>query len=202
MNEIKFSILIPSIPSRITRFLYPLLERIYLQIGSREDIEVLCFIDNKKRSVGRKRDALVQMSQGNFLAFVDDDDDILEGYIYHILKTIENNVDADIIVFDQKAIINKSNYFTVRFGVEYENQEAYVNNEGIWQDITRKPFHVCVWRSEIAKKHRFPDASYGEDWHWAQRALNDVKRQVRINETLHLYTYDDAITEAELIFPK
>lgn len=193
----KFSILIPGIPSRFVK-----IQELYHEITNQatgKDVEVLCFIDNKKRSVGLKRDALVQMARGKYLAFVDDDDWVEEIYVDEILKAIEK--DSDVIVFNQACTINGGNRFLVKFDINAKNQEAY-KKDGKWQNITRKPFHSCIWRSELAKKEHFPDASYGEDWHWAKRVLKYVKTQTKINKTLSLYQFDEKITEAEPIFPE
>jgi len=100
----KLSILIPSIPSREDR-----LNRIYAklldQVGER-DVEILVFIDNKKRSIGLKRDALVQMSIGDYVAFVDDDDDVSDDYIDEMLIGCEAG--KDVICFWQMSHSSKS----------------------------------------------------------------------------------------------
>ena len=200
--KIKFSILVPSVPSRITDRLLPLYEKIEKQIGDRTDVEVLVFIDNKKRSVGYKRDALVQMAQGQFLAFADDDDDVSDDYVASIVGAIEKDPDADVIVFTQGVTINDGNEFKVFFGIEYDNERGKKDASGKWRDIHRKPFHVCAWRTELAHKERFQDVSYGEDWDWVQRLLPHVKKQVRIDKVLHYYKYDDQVTEAARVYPE
>jgi glycosyltransferase involved in cell wall biosynthesis len=195
----KLSILIPSIPSRVEKYLLPLFDKLQSQIGSL-DVEVLCFVDNKKRSIGLKRDSLVQIARGDYVAFVDDDDEISNDYVSSLLTATE--AAADVIVFKQITTINNGNPFIVDFGIEYENEDARYDEYGLWQDIKRKPFHVCAWKRELAQSVRFPDASYGEDWHWAKRVLESVKTQHRIDSVLHMYRYNDAVTEAELVFPK
>ena len=70
-EEIKLAILIPSIPSRFKRF-----ERLFERINDQATksdmvVEVLGLFDNKKRSIGHKRDALVQMSKGDYVCFCD-----------------------------------------------------------------------------------------------------------------------------------
>lgn len=197
--SVTFSVLIPSIPSRIGRFLCPLLSKLEAQAHG-QPVEIISLLDNKKRSIGLKRDALVQAARGEYLAFVDDDDDVSDDYISSILNAIHTNPNIDIITFNQKAIINGGNPFTIRFGIENSNEQAWKNLNGFWQDIVRKPFPICVWKSKIAKEHRFPDASYGEDWHWAERVLICVKTQTRIEKTLYTYRYDDRVTEANLDF--
>ena len=196
-DNIMFSILIPSVPIRVSKMegLFKILEK---QINGR-NVEVLSFLDNKKRTIGYKRDALVQIARGKYLSFVDDDDMVSQNYIDEILTACEK--DVDLIMFNQGCTINNGNMFTVRYGLDYKNEEAHVV-DGKWVDIKRQPFHSCVWKSEIAKTEHFPDASYGEDWHWAKRLIPKVKTSVNIDKILQYYIYNDKTTEAELIFPK
>ena len=193
----KLSILVPSIPSRFDR-LVTLYRKLEILVGD-HPVEILCCIDNKKRSIGLKRDTLVQAARGDYIAFVDDDDEISDDYVESILKAIEEG--SDVIVFKQHCTINDGNVFTVDFDVNNINEEATIVDDK-WIDIKRKPFHICGWKREIAQKHRFPDASYGEDWYWCVRALADVHSQTKIDKHLHFYRYNDRVTEAALDFPK
>lgn len=196
---ILFSILIPSVPTRLDRlkkqfdFFEPLIKD--------KPVEVLAFTDNKKRSVGLKRDALVQIAQGEYLSFVDDDDLAEYHYVDEVLNAIRLHPDADLFTLKMKSTINNGNTFVVDFDLKYENQEAKQVN-GVWQNITRKPFHNNIWRSSIAKSERFADASYGEDYHWAKRLHPKVKAYYKIDKVMSHYFYNDKVTEAQHTFPK
>jgi len=72
----QLSILIPSIPTRFGRA-KALYEKILALVGDK-DIEILMLTDNKKRTIGEKREALKNASNGKYFMFVDDDDDLLE----------------------------------------------------------------------------------------------------------------------------
>ncbi len=193
MNPL-FSILIPAVPSRIARLtaLFTLLES---QVGDRP-VEILSLLDNKKRSIGFKRDALVQSARGKYLAFVDDDDTVADDYVSSIVHQIESTPDVDVIVFDQGVTINGENQFKVTHGLELNNEGVH-KKDGLWQDINRRPWHHNVWKTEIAQKHRFTDISYGEDWEWCKRVLKDVTTESRIDKMLHFYRFDEKVTEAK-----
>jgi len=205
LNRVKiktmiFSILIPSIPSRLHR-LEVLFAKLQNQVSSTPfEVEILSLLDNKKRSIGLKRDALVRCARGDYLAFCDDDDDVSEDYVKSICEALLRE-SPDVLVFNERCSINGENDFIVRFGMEYENEEARQEN-GVWVDVKRKPFHCCVWKSSIARSESFPDASYGEDWHWCKRLVPKVEKQWRIDRVLKMYRYDRSVTEAELVFPK
>lgn len=188
------SILVPTIPSRFA-MAERLVKSIEEQIGDLP-VELLYLGDNKRRSVGLKRDALIQLAQARFLCFADDDDFLHPNFCSEIVAAIRSNPDVDVVVFNQHATINGKK-FTVRFGLEYENEQAQMGPDGEYYDIKRPPYHICAWRSALAQKYRAPDRSYGEDWIWIQQLLTEAKTQTRIEAILHTYRYDDRISEAK-----
>jgi len=188
----KLSILIASIPSR-----FALATALYnrLQDAAKDlPVEILMFTDNKMRSIGKKRDALVKMANGAYVMCIDDDEDFFEGYIPEILTATEQN--PDVITFKQKCTINGKS-FMVDFDLNNPvNEAAAQDAQGNYVDIKRRPFHVCAWKAEIAKSEDFADVSYNEDWNWCERLLKKTNTQVKIDKMLHHYIFDDKITEA------
>lgn len=191
----KLSILVSTIPRRINSYFPSLINKLLLQIGDRQDIEVLGFFDNKKRSVGQKRNELLRMAQGEYLTFVDDDDSITDDYIISIMTCLQNNPTADCIVFDCKTTIN--NDPTQETYSQYSIRYDYVQ----WRDGNGKlqwrgkPAHTMVWKSSIAKKYSYVNTNYGEDVDWVKRACTEIKNEVRIDKILYLYTFDSRISE-------
>lgn len=156
MSNPRLSILIPSIPSRFDRAnaLYRKIEAMCEGM----DIEVLMFTDNKKRTIGEKRDALKNMSNGDYFMFVDDDDDLID-----VRELYEATLqDVDVITFQQRARNNNGSSYIVTFGlgnpIEHKTDE-----QGNYYDILRPPFHVCCWNKKF-KAYKFPSVNYGEDW--------------------------------------
>ena len=187
----KFSILILNVPSRFEQAAR-LYNKLLAQVGALP-VEILMLTDNKKRTIGDKRNDLVVASRGEYLAFIDDDDDVGEDYVGDILKAIEFN--PDVIVFNEQATLNGENPFVVRPGIEYVNEPCKKVN-GKWIDIRRRPWHWCVWKSSIAKTERVPDSSWGEDVLWVERLFPKVKVQHRIDKILRFYRYDKTKSEA------
>jgi glycosyltransferase involved in cell wall biosynthesis len=70
----QLSILIPCIPSRFEKA-QKLIDKLQAQIVDK-NVEIICLIDNKLKSIGEKRDNLVQVCNGKYFMFIDDDDDI------------------------------------------------------------------------------------------------------------------------------
>ena len=189
LNQPIFSILTPSVPERIDSHLKKLMEKIKLQIGDK-NVEHLIFLDNKKRSIGLKREALMEMARGKYMAFVDDDDDISDDYVDSLLEGISHN--PDVVTFKQKCIFNNNEPAIINFSLENKENEAY--REGCF--VNRKPFHVCAWRSTIAKKCKFIDKNYSEDWFWAEQLNKLAKSEYHIDKAIHTYIYNDNSTLA------
>lgn len=186
--SIALSVLVPSIPSRFDKF-----QRIFAKLQNQadgRDVEILGLFDNKKRSIGLKRDALVQASVGRYVAFVDDDDNISPDYILRILQAMQT--DPDVITFKQNCIVDGEQCL-VDFDLNHAENEEFTPGGS----IKRLPFHVCAFRGDIARKYHFPDSMYGEDWEWCVQVLQDVKTQHKIDEVLHIYIYDSQVTEAK-----
>jgi len=164
--------------------------RIYEKISQQatEDVEVICLIDNKSRTIGAKRDALVQMSRGDYIAFCDDDDDVSDDYIEELLKGVATN--KDVICFWQHAIIDGKEG-TIDFDLCNENREFTPTRM-----TPRKPYHVCAWRGDMARKYRFPDLNYDEDRQWLVHLWKEAKTQYKIGKELHTYIFDKDVSEA------
>ena len=188
MIEPTLSILVPSIPSRFDKF-QRIFTKLQLQAEGR-NVEILGLFDNKKRSIGLKRDALVQASKGRYVAFVDDDDNISPDYILKILQAIQT--DPDVVTFKQNCIIDGEQCL-VDFDLNHTENEPFTPGK----TIKRLPFHVCAFRGDIARKYHFPDKMYGEDWEWCAKVLQDVKTQHKIDEVIHIYIFDSQVTEAK-----
>ncbi len=187
---IKLSILVPTIPSRLSKFFTPLINDLLLQISDNSDIEIVGLFDNKKRSVGQKRNELLRMSQGEYLVFIDDDDGIAPDYISSIMNALQENPTADCVVYDCITTIdgdpNKRIYS--KYSINYE----YSKSRTQWRG---KPAHTMVYRSEIAKKYLYKDTNFGEDIDWVIRACKEIKNEIRIDRVLYFYNFNSATTE-------
>lgn len=200
---IKWSILIPTVPSRL-RTVYPdLIDKLLKQIEENNAsyfVEVLALFDNKTRILGEKRNDLVRLARGIFSCFIDDDDDIADDYVSSILKEIDEHRDAHCIVFGSDTIFIKCPHYEknrvvhCEYGVEFPKAKYIDANQ--WRG---KPSHTMVWRSEIMKKHQFTPKNNGEDFDFVYSAYHDIdpNKQIRINKTLYYYRYNSRTTETQ-----
>ena len=182
----KLSILTPTIPGR-EKQLHRLQSKLAKQIADLP-VEHLVICDNRRRSIGAKRQALVDVARGDFVAFVDDDDDVDSDYVRSILAASQTG--ADVITFRQRAIYNGIESEVV-FGVN--NQDGPFTANGI---TLRAPWHVCAWKREKIAGCLFGESNYGEDLVWCQQARKRIRTAHHIDRVLHTYRHDAKTTAA------
>lgn len=183
--------LVPAVTTR-TAMAHKLLAK--LEAQATPEVELICLLDNKKRSTGKKRDNLLRLAQGDYVAFVDDDDDVTDDYVSSIIQATADN--PDVVVFDHLCWLNGQGPFVVHPGLAYPNEEAH-KLDGRWVDVTRQPLHTSAWRRSLALQSHFPDIMYGEDWGWAESLVRVARTESRINRPLYYYRYDRSLTECE-----
>jgi hypothetical protein len=193
-----WSILIATVPSRI-RTCYPdLLDVLQAQIGDRP-IEVLGLYDNKRRSVGAKRNALLSLANGYYVSFIDDDDLIAEDFIDRIHRAIDaqfgdiEHTPVDVMVYDQWCSEDGAPPYRCKYGIHLE----YARSTTLW---TGKPAHNMIWRHELVADLRFPNYNVGEDVDWCMAASSRAKTELRLDgEPLYFYNCrtDRSETRAE-----
>ena len=190
-GNIKLSILILTIASRVGDNFSKLIVYLNKQIGNREDVEVLALYDNKKRSVGEKRNNLISLANGEYLSFIDDDDWISDDYISSIIEVVDKKEKPDCIVFDTLTTLVDFNIEQVsKFGIEFD----------YWRSADRtqrrcKPSHLNVWRTEFARKYKYQNITFGEDTEWSERVWRDIIRQKRIEKTLLFPVFERSKSE-------
>lgn len=165
-------------------------ERIAAQIAKlpRGTVEHLVLLDNRARSVGLKRQALLDAARGEYVAFVDDDDDVSEDYVAQLVAAAATG--ADCITFLQDAFVDRV-HSTVSFGREQADapfEPGAITRRGVW--------HVCAIRREHAQRAVFPDLMDGEDRLWCQQVRPLLKTEHHIPQVLHTYRFSSAGTLA------
>jgi len=188
------SILIPSITQRTYSLLIPLVARLELQIDALKnpnDVELIVFADNKRRSIGHKRQGALDLARGLFVAYVDDDDTIDSTYVSRAVDAIKSNAWVDVITFNQWVILNDAPPISLTFKLGHPTMDEISDAFPI-----RPPFHVCFWRRDLVKDCKFPDLMYGEDAVWVEQANKLAKTSYHIDHHMMTYIFNSNVTQA------
>ncbi len=183
----RLSILIITTPSR-TEMSINLYNRLLEMIGDK-DIECLVIFDNKKRSIGAKRESAKNMVQGKYFLFCDSDDDLLS--VDEIYQACQHDVDVIDFKAECSNVDGSTFIVTQRLGNEVEHN----TKDGIYLDCNRPPFPNCAWANKF-KKVKYPDISFGEDWVWVEKCLKIAKTEFFIDKVLFKYNFSPSGTEA------
>lgn len=164
-------------------------QKIRSQIIDPSTVEHLVLLDNRTRSVGLKRQALIDSALGDYIAFVDDDDDISATYINELLNAIALSR-ADVITFEENAFVNDTQGKVI-FHL-HQGDEPFKPGRITQRDA----WHVCAWKREIAQQCLFPDLMDGEDLQWCLQARTLAKTEHHIPRILHTYRFNSTTTLA------
>ena len=200
MTHPDLSILIPGIPERVAQATSLYEDLLRQQQPFDGMVEIIYLLDNRRRTVGAKRNSLLDAANGNYLAFVDDDDYVSPWYIRRIMEVLGERR-PDVITFKQKATILPEGFvhhctYDLRH-VRRNPRRLLVARDTAGEptkeaDWSGPPAHTMVWKAAIVKPIRFPEANFGEDAHWCDVASLAATTQVDIPETLYYYTFDAA----------
>jgi glycosyltransferase involved in cell wall biosynthesis len=188
------SILIPSITDRIYSHLIPLVEKLERQINRLDnpnDVEIVVFMDNKRRSIGHKRQGVLDMAKGLFIAYVDDDDTVDGQYVSRAVEAIKSNAWVDVITFKQWVILDDAPPISLTFQLGHPTYDDISDAFPI-----RPPFHVCFWRRDLVKDCTFTDLMYHEDSAWVEQANKLAKTSHHIDHHMTTYIFNSNVTQA------
>lgn len=176
----RLSILLAALESRPWNLIYgKLLQQQTAQV------EILVEVDNGEATSGAKRQKLLDRATGDYIVYVDDDDDISDYYTSSILRCLEGN--PDVLGINLLFFRNGIRRELWRFG-------DYVNNRARGKMCVN---HLCPWRREIATKVAWcPELGNMDDHLWFQPLYHAPMRLriARLDEAIYRYQYNDNIT--------
>lgn len=147
------------------------------------DIEILVCDDNGVNTIGTKRNLLLQWSNGEYVAFFDDDDLPGEDYIEELMNGVASGSDCCSLVGEITTDGADPKIFKHFLGCE-----RYEEDGGVY---LRYPNHLNCIKSSIAKQFKFPEINHGEDTDWATQIhkAGVLKTQYDITKTIYHYQY-------------
>jgi len=193
--SIKLSILVPSTHTRYKTFLPKIQEQLFGQYNllSEEDasrVEILILSDTKLMCLGEKRNKMIDISQGEYVVFVDDDDRVSTDYISTLLEACDSG--ADVIAF--KAMVSLNGGKPLPCYYSKDNLKDFNKPDGYY----RIPNHICCVRKEVSLKSSFPNILKGEDSLYAKLLLPHLTSEHKLNKVLYYYDYNSNTTETQM----
>jgi len=155
----------------------------HLERQSTKEIEILVKSDNRKMTIGAKRNYLLQKATGDYVVFIDDDDWVDGNYIPLILDAVKTDPDCVGIVgiMSTNGKGNRRFEHSILYGGYFELNTIYC----------RPPNHLNPIRRTIAQQFEFKEINMGEDTEWALRIMKSGKNrtQVMIDHPIYHYRY-------------
>lgn len=197
------SILIPTLESRAELFA-KIRAKLAGQIRANaleDQVEIVSLQDRGEQSTGAKRNALVERARGEFVASVDDDDDVSDDYVPRIVAELRGHPDVDCVGIKGLIFFRGKHPHSFIYSANFTE---YRTAGGVY---LRPPHHLNPIRRAIAARYRFEDVSHSEDADWAMRMCRDraLRRESLIDEVIYLYfsrrswTYQFLVDQTEPI---
>jgi len=148
-----------------------------------EQVELIALSDNKEISIGAKRQKLLELAQGDFVVFFDDDDQPSPDYVSMILDAI--TPDVDCVGMNVYMTTNGKNPQRCCHSLRYKQ---WANNVDGW-DYVRNITHFNPVRRDVALKVGFKDLRFGEDKLYSDGVSALLRNEAYITEPLFHYRY-------------
>jgi glycosyltransferase involved in cell wall biosynthesis len=146
--------------------------------------EIEIIVDRQGGTIGEKRNRLLVSSQGEYVAYIDDDDSVSKNYVQLILKAIETKPDVCSLIgyyFEDKKYQGM-----FRHSIEYKDWKDDTKGKYKWH---RCPNHLNAVKRSLAMLVMFPELNVGEDRDYSKRLLPLLKTEADIKEVLYLYAH-------------
>jgi Glycosyl transferase family 2 len=175
----KWSILILTMPERYA-MLSRLMLRLMPQLKGRSDIEIIVRTFDSRFALGENRELLRNMSSGEYINFIDDDDLVSADYVAKIYPLLDG---TDYISFPVQCYVDGQESWTFTYCLKYLHVYGPMDQS---RDIS--PLHPM--RRDLALMVPM-EGGREEDIRWANgiRNLNLVRNEYHIEKILYHYYY-------------
>ena len=185
---ILLSILIPTI-NRHIGCLAVLLRSLNEQIenGGLGKIVEIIVLEGETQTTGAKRNTLLEKATGEYVTYIDADDEVSPDYLKEVLQAIESK--PDVVGFGGWMETNGSNRQNFKISKDLPYIASKEDNGNTC--FLRYNNHLSPCRRSIALQVKFPEKTFGEDYDYATRLKESglIQTEVYIPKQLYFYKF-------------
>lgn len=173
----KIEILILSLLDRAEK-----LERLLSSFkGYQDEVSIQVNLDNGEKTIGQKRNELLQAATADYVCFFDDDDLPSGDYLKWLVMAADSGCDCASLI---GSIFINNIWSTFIHSIDYK---SWYEANGVYY---RPPNHLNLIKREIAQQFKFPEINTGEDHAWSQQICDSgiLKTEFKIPATIYYYT--------------
>lgn len=149
-------------------------------------IQIITDTDEGNKTVGAKRNNVVNLAEGQYISFIDDDDMVTPIYVSSVLKALKS--EPDVV-----ELVGYIPHYDLPF-IHNLNCGGHFKKDGIQY---RTPNHLNTIKTRIAKQVPYKEISHGEDQDYSVRLWSSglMKSEQLIGERMYVYQFDPVKSE-------
>lgn len=157
--------------------------------ANKDAVEIICE-KSETLSIGRKRNMLLQNASGDYIAFIDDDDEVSPNYVKLLMEGINKGVDCCSLKGMYSVDGRMDGFFehSLKYS-EWRTNDVEDFRKGIKYE--RYPNHLNCIKSDIAKQFKFPEKNHGEDFDWSKQLHESglLRTEHYIEQLIYFYKF-------------
>lgn len=173
-----WTILIPTIGRRVNQF-----ERLVTGLLKQTEkydnaVQILAFYNNGQLPLYQIRQSLVDQAEGDYISFIDDDDEVSEYYVDTIFPLLDG---VDYIGWRMQCIMDGTTLSPTYHSLRYNGWSD--DADGYYRDIS----HLNPIKRELVIKYAKFGGTIPEDVDWASQLRNHVTTEHYISDIMYFY---------------
>jgi len=181
------SIGIPTIPERAVD-----LRRLMIVLQQQMDYRIEPIIEYGDATTGEKRNRILDRANGQYVAFVDDDDLVPADYVKRIVRAVIDNPGVDCIGFKGEMTTDGIDPWTFIHALDDKRGKEWTRD---YEKRTyyRPPNHLNPVRIDLARRAGFPNKARGEDYDYSQALFPLLRTTVFLDgDPMYYYLFNPA----------
>ncbi len=151
-------------------------------------------LDNFEKSIGEKRNNLLERAKNKYSIFIDSDDNVSNNFLQDIIQVIDS--EPDTITFKSLQTDNNQIYNFSLQHKEFKRSDVVKNGK---REMFWPVGHISLIKTEIAKQIKFQHCNYREDIMQSEELLKSglLKTEIHFNEIMYYYNFNSGLSDAQ-----